>query len=170
MFTAEERDLVRNRLLARAEADVAITGAALTGSHASGDADHWSDTDLVLAVRGELAPVADRWTRWLYQELGAQHHWDLTAGAPIIRVFLLPGWLEIDLTFAAQDRFGPRGPSRSCAAPWPPPSTSRPANSSEPIQRSRPACGLCSPNWRARTTARRGRTCDAAAAERQLDT
>jgi hypothetical protein len=30
MFTAEERDLVRNRLLARAEADAAITGAALT--------------------------------------------------------------------------------------------------------------------------------------------
>lgn len=110
MFTAEERDLVRDRLLARAEADVAITGAAFTGSHATGDADRWSDTDLVLAVRGELTPVADRWTRWLYQELGARHHWDLAAGPPIIRVFLLPGWLEIDLTFTPQDRFGPRGP------------------------------------------------------------
>ena len=36
------------------EADGAITGAAFTGSLATGDDDRWSDTDLVLAVRGEL--------------------------------------------------------------------------------------------------------------------
>ena len=52
-----------------------------------------------------------RWTRWLYHELGAQHHWDLTAAPPVIRVFLLPGWLEVDLTFALEDQFGPRGPA-----------------------------------------------------------
>ena len=62
MFTAEERDRVRARLLACAEADGAIAGAAFTGSQATGDGDRWSDTDLVLAVRGELAPVLDRWT------------------------------------------------------------------------------------------------------------
>jgi hypothetical protein len=58
MFTAEERDRVRERLLARAEADGAIAGAAFTGSQATGDGDRWSDTDLVLAVRGELTPYA----------------------------------------------------------------------------------------------------------------
>jgi predicted nucleotidyltransferase len=36
-----------------------------TGSHATGEDDRWSDTDLVLAVRGELSPVLNRWTRWL---------------------------------------------------------------------------------------------------------
>jgi hypothetical protein len=110
MFTAEERDRVREQLLARAEADSAVVGAAFTGSHATGDGDRWSDTDLVLAVRGELTPVLNGWTRWLYRELGAQHHWDLPVGRGIVRVFLLPGWLEIDLTFAPQAEFGPRGP------------------------------------------------------------
>jgi hypothetical protein len=110
MFTAEDRDSLQARLVARAEADSAITGAAFTGSLATGDGDRWSDTDLVLAVRGELTPAVDRWTRWLYHELGALHHWDLPAGPRIIRVFLLPGWLEVDLTFAPQDQFGPRGP------------------------------------------------------------
>lgn len=109
MFTVEERDRVQAWLLARAEADEAITGAAFTGSHATGDCDRWSDTDLVLAVRGELGPVVDRWTRWLC-ESGAQHYWDLTAGTRVIRVFLLPGWLEVDLTFAPEAEFGPRGP------------------------------------------------------------
>jgi hypothetical protein len=110
MFTAGERDRVRDQLLARAEADGAIVGAAFTGSQATGNSDRWSDTDLVLAVRGELTPVLERWTRWLYDELGAQHHWDLPVGAKRIRVFLLPGWIEIDLTFAPEPEFGPRGP------------------------------------------------------------
>ncbi|HTZ26890.1 MAG TPA: hypothetical protein VMC83_23055 [Streptosporangiaceae bacterium] len=109
-FLTAERDRVQELLLARAEADGAIAGAAFTGSHATGDDDRWSDTDLVLAVRGEPGPVAHRWTRWLYRELGALHHWDLPAGPRIIRVFLLPGWLEIDLTFAPEEEFGPRGP------------------------------------------------------------
>ncbi len=116
MFTAEDRDSVQARLLARGEADSAITGAAFTGSLATGDGDRWSDTDLVLAVRGELTPVLNRWTRWLYDELGALHHWDLPAGPRIVRVFLLPGWLEIDLTFAPEDQFGPRGPQ--CSPNW----------------------------------------------------
>src|SRR6266571_1306183 len=110
MFTIEERDRVQEELLARAEADDTIAGAAFTGSHAVGESDRWSDTDLVLAVRGELTPSLNRWTRWLYGELGAQHHWDLPAGPRIIRVFLLPGWLEIDLTFAPEAEFGPRCP------------------------------------------------------------
>jgi hypothetical protein len=110
MFTVGDRDRVREQLLARAEADDAIVGAAFTGSHATGDGDRWSDTDLVLAVRGELTTVLDRWTRWLYDEFGARHHWDLEAGPRIIRVFLLPGWVELDLTFAPEAAFGPRGP------------------------------------------------------------
>ncbi|MFK4105398.1 hypothetical protein ACI2L1_36115 [Streptomyces sp. NPDC019531] len=110
MFTVEERDRLRERLLARAEADETVVGAAFTGSYADGEGDRWSDTDLVLAVRGDLTPTLDRWTGWLYDDLGARHHWDLSVGAGVIRVFLLPGWLEIDLTFATEAEFGPRGP------------------------------------------------------------
>ncbi|MEU9169012.1 hypothetical protein AB0D34_14615 [Streptomyces sp. NPDC048420] len=110
MFTVEERDRFRKRLLARAEADDTVVGAAFTGSYADHEGDRWSDTDLVLAVRGDLTPTLDRWTGWLYDDLGARHHWDLSVGAGVIRVFLLPGWLELDLTFAPETEFGPRGP------------------------------------------------------------
>lgn len=110
MFTVGERDRVQELLLARAGADDAVPAAGFTGSHATGADDRWSDTDLVLAVRGELSPVANRWTRWLYGTLGALHHWDLPAGPRLIRAFLLPGWLEVDLTFTPEEEFGPRGP------------------------------------------------------------
>jgi hypothetical protein len=110
MFTAEDRDRVRGQLLSRAEADGAVTGAAFTGSLATRAGDRWSDTDLVLGVRGELAATVNKWTRWLYDELGAVHHWDLTVAASVVRVFLLPGWLELDVTFAPEDQFGPRSP------------------------------------------------------------
>src|SRR5215472_10029953 len=104
MFTAEDRDRVRAQLLARAEADDAITGAAFTGSLATGDGDRWSDTDLVLAVRGDLTATVNEWTRWLHDEFGAVHHWDLAAAPSVVRVFLLPGWLELDLTFTPEDQ------------------------------------------------------------------
>ncbi|AXK32164.1 hypothetical protein DVA86_05350 [Streptomyces armeniacus] len=110
MFSVEERDRVRARLLARAEADEAVVGAAWTGSHAVAAGDRWSDTDLVLAVRGGLAATVDRWTRWLRSALGARHHWDLRSDTSTVRVFLLPGWLEVDLTFTPEAEFGPRGP------------------------------------------------------------
>jgi hypothetical protein len=45
VFTVEERDAVRSWLLARAEDDKAIVGAAYTGSHAVATGDRWSDTD-----------------------------------------------------------------------------------------------------------------------------
>ncbi|MEV0736062.1 hypothetical protein AB0I51_08855 [Streptomyces sp. NPDC050549] len=44
MFTPEQRDRTRARLLARAEADDSVVGFAFTGSHATGDGDRWSDT------------------------------------------------------------------------------------------------------------------------------
>jgi hypothetical protein len=110
MFTTQERDRIRGQLLARARADDAIVGAAYTGSLGTGPGDRWSDTDLVLAVRGDLAPTLSRWTSWLYAEHQAQHHWDLPVGAKLIRVFLLPGWIELDLTFAPEKNFAPRGP------------------------------------------------------------
>lgn len=110
MFTEAERDEVRDRLLALAAADPAITGAAVTGSHAAGEADRWSDIDLVLAVDGPLDAVLDAWTDRLYRDLAAVHHWDLRSGTAVYRVFLLPGWLEVDLGFTPAADFGPRGP------------------------------------------------------------
>ncbi|MHC5906667.1 hypothetical protein ACVNF4_22600 [Streptomyces sp. S6] len=104
------KDQVRARLLALAEADDAIVGAALTGSHATGHTDRWSDLDLVLSVSGDLRETLAAWTTRLYAEFGALHHWDLPLPPGTIRVFLLPGLVEVDLTFTPPTAFGPRGP------------------------------------------------------------
>lgn len=84
MLSAEERDRVQERLLSLARTDAAVAGAALTGSHAVGENDRWSDIDLVLSIRDDPAAVLDSWTARLYDEFGALHHWDLSTGpAPI---------------------------------------------------------------------------------------
>lgn len=111
MFTVEQRNRVRERLLEAAEADPAVAAAAITGSHAVGGDDRWSDIDLAFAVHGWLSAALERWTGRLYQEFGAVHHWDLPTGSTIYRVFLLPGWLEVDLAFAPVAEFGPLGPN-----------------------------------------------------------
>ncbi|MGC4869305.1 hypothetical protein ACLQ3B_28135 [Micromonospora sp. DT53] len=111
MFSAEERDLIRQRLLHLAEQDPAVVAAAITGSHATDDEDRWSDIDLAFAVSGPLDAVMHRWTRQMYQDFAAVHHWDLRAGSAIYRVFLLPHCLEVDLAFSPEAEFGPRGPS-----------------------------------------------------------
>ncbi|MER5867290.1 hypothetical protein [Kitasatospora sp. NPDC002040] len=111
MFTPQERDRVREQLLRAAEADPAITAAAITGSHAVGAADRWSDIDLAFAVDGGLDAALERWTELVHRDFSALHHWDLRSGAAVYRVFLLPGRLEVDLAFVPAAEFGPHGPS-----------------------------------------------------------
>lgn len=111
MFAVEQRDRVREQLAELARTDPAVVGAAHVGSYAADGGDRWSDIDLTLGVDGELGPVLERWTGWLYKDFGAIHHWDLPAGKAIFRVFLLPGLLEVDLGFRPRDDFGPRGPN-----------------------------------------------------------
>jgi predicted nucleotidyltransferase len=107
----EERDRVRQRLLELAEADPEVRGAAVTGSHALGTADAWSDIDLAFGVAGPLDPALARWTELLERELDALHHWDLPFGPAVYRVFLLPSGLEVDLAFIPAAEFGPRAPT-----------------------------------------------------------
>jgi hypothetical protein len=111
VFSVEQRDDVRQRLLDLAEADDGIVGAAITGSQAIGTSDTWSDVDLAFAVAGELSEALARWTALLYRDFGAIHHWDLPFGSTIYRVFLLPGWLEVDIAFTPAADFGPRAPT-----------------------------------------------------------
>jgi hypothetical protein len=111
LFSVEERDLIRQRLLHMAETDPAVVGAAITGSHATDDEDRWSDIDLAFAIRDPLDAVMHRWTQQIYQDFAAVHHWDLPSGATIYRVFLLPHCLEVDIAFCPAAEFGPRGSS-----------------------------------------------------------
>lgn len=111
MFSPDRREAVRERLLSLAQADPDVVGGAHTGSFALGAVDEWSDIDIALGVRGDVPPVVERWTRLLYESFGAVHHWDLPFGRTLYRVFLLPDRLEIDIAFAPEPEFGPRGPT-----------------------------------------------------------
>lgn len=102
MFTPADRDHMLATLTARAEADPEVTGAVLLGSAASGQTDRWSDLDIAFTVAdpARVAAVAERWTEALAADPGVVHHWDLPTGtSQLIRVFLLPDGLELDLNF-----------------------------------------------------------------------
>lgn len=113
MFTSDFRDRVRDRVLALAEADARVVSGAVVGSMALGPGDRWSDLDLTFAVADE-APISDvlrDWTAVLTRELGAVTLFDLPSEASIYRVFLLPGCLQVDLSFTPASAFGARGPA-----------------------------------------------------------
>ena len=112
-FSVEERERVRDRVLALADADGRVVAGAVVGSLALSDGDRFSDLDLTFAVADGVSveDVLDEWTPTLTAELGAFHLFDVAAGAAIYRVFLLPGCLQLDLSFAPQTSFGARTPS-----------------------------------------------------------
>jgi len=112
MFTIEQRDHVRNRILDLAKSDPRVTGGALTGSSAVDAEDAWSDVDVAFGVTEGISveAVLDDWTDVLTRELGVLHFWDLPSGTSIYRVFLLPSGLEIDIGMSPHRDFGARGP------------------------------------------------------------
>ena len=111
-FTVADRERVRDRVLELAEADERVVSGAVVGSLALGDGDRWSDLDLTFGVADGIAveDVLEDWSRTLADELAAIHLFDIWGGAALYRVFLLPGCLQVDLSFAPQASFGARTP------------------------------------------------------------
>jgi hypothetical protein len=112
MFSVEDRDRVRDRVLSLAASDPRVVAGAVVGSLALHEGDRWSDLDLTFAV-ADGAPALDvlsDWTRTLVAEFNAVELFDLPAGASIYRVFLLPGCLQFDLSFTPAFAFGATGP------------------------------------------------------------
>lgn len=112
MFTVEQRDHVRARVLELARTDPRVTAGALTGSTAVGAEDEWSDIDVAFGIADGISPeaVLDDWTGVLGREFGALDHFDLRSGSSVYRVFLLPSGLEVDVAVTPQQEFGARGP------------------------------------------------------------
>lgn len=112
MFTVPARDELREALVQAARSDGRITSAALTGSHALGQADAWSDIDLAfaLAADADRQQVIGDWTARMY-EWEAVHHVDVARGPALYRVFLLRNTLQVDLAFWPESEFGPIAPS-----------------------------------------------------------
>jgi len=105
MFTTADRERLRDTLIATAEHDGEVVGAALVGSAATGREDAWSDIDLMLQIDGDPDAVAARWTAVFYAEHGAVHHLDVIADGVLYRVFLLASSLQVDVSFWPRDRF-----------------------------------------------------------------
>ncbi len=112
MFTAEDRERLRDELVSGARADVRINGAALLGSSAIGGEDRWSDIDiaLCLACDADRTPVIADWSDQMYSKHAAVHHLDVTRGETLYRVFLLSSTLQVDISFWTPAKFGAIGP------------------------------------------------------------
>jgi hypothetical protein len=112
MFGVDDRNRVRDRVLALASSDARVVAGAAVGSLALHDGDRWSDLDLTFAVVDSVPvlEVLGDWTRTIEDEFNAIMLFDLPAGASIYRVFMLPGCLQFDLSFTPAAAFGATGP------------------------------------------------------------
>jgi hypothetical protein len=112
VFTVEQRDSLRERVLALAGQDRRVVAGAAVGSLAVDAGDGFSDLDLTFAVADgvPVAEVLDDWTRSLVEELAAVHLVDLERGPTTYRVFLLPDALQFDLSMTPEAHFAPAGP------------------------------------------------------------
>jgi hypothetical protein len=112
VFSVEERDRAREYILEKARSDPRVVSGASVGSDAGGHADRWSDLDLTFGLANGVAvrEVVDDWTADLLREFEAAHLFDLTDRSTLYRVFLLPGNLQVDLSFTpgAAAEHGPR--------------------------------------------------------------
>src|SRR5580765_3611552 len=99
VFSVEQRDALRARVLQLAEDDERVVAGAAVGSLALGGGDRYSDLDLTFAVADgvTVVEVLDDWTRSLAAEADALHLVDLERGSTLYRVFLLPDALQFDL-------------------------------------------------------------------------
>lgn len=112
MFSIDDRDRLRDRVLDMASSDQRVVAGALLGSLAQDEGDGWSDLDLMFAVADEVpvAEVLDAWSRTVVREFDATKLFDLSSGPITYRVFLLPSSLELDLSFTPASEFGAGGP------------------------------------------------------------
>ena len=112
MFSIRDRNLIRDHVLQLARADSRVVAGAVVGSLALSHGDRWSDLDLTFSVADEysILDVLEDWTSNIIGQFNATQLFDLPRGASIYRVFLLPGCLQLDLSFTPASNFGAAGP------------------------------------------------------------
>jgi hypothetical protein len=111
-FTTVYRERVSSQIMEWASTDERVVASAVVGSMATGPGDRWSDLDLSFGVASNtsLSQVLEDWTAKLEAAFSAKQLFDLPAGSSIYRVFLLPGCLQVDLSFTPAQDFGALGP------------------------------------------------------------
>ena len=106
MFTVQQRDALRERVLRLAQADARVVAGAAVGSLALGGGGRFSDLDLTFAIADHV-PLTD-WTRTLRDERAAVPLADLVRGPTTYRVYLLPAALQCDLSLTPAALLSPR--------------------------------------------------------------
>jgi hypothetical protein len=112
VFTVDQRDALRERLLQLADEDDRVVAGAAVGSLAVDAGDRFSDLDLTFGISDQaaVAVVLEDWTRTLVVDLDAVHLVDLERHPTTYRVFLLPDALQLDLSMTPRAQFRPAGP------------------------------------------------------------
>jgi hypothetical protein len=112
VFTVEQRDALRDRVLGLAAEDERVVAGAAVGSLALGGGDRFSDLDLTFAIADgvRVGEVLEDWTAKLVDDDEAVQLADLERGPTIYRVFLLPDALQFDLSMTPAGQFRPGGP------------------------------------------------------------
>ncbi len=112
VFTVDERNRIRDRILEVAHSDDRIVAGAVVGSLATDEGDRWSDLDLTFGVtpEDETLDVLEGLTTPLAREFGAVPLFDLPHRETMFRVLLLQGCLQVDLSVTPASSFGPNGP------------------------------------------------------------
>jgi len=113
VFAIKDRERVHERVLELAASDPRVVAGAALGSLALGDGDRWSDLDLMFALADgvTVSEVLTDWTAKLAAALDAVRLFDLPFRSTVYRVFLLPGCLQLDLSFTPARDFAPAGPN-----------------------------------------------------------
>jgi hypothetical protein len=111
VFTIEQRDALRERVLRLAEDDDRVVAGAVVGSLALDEGDRFSDLDLTFGIADHVpvAAVLSDWTSTLIDELAAVSLVDLERGRTVYRVLLLPEALQFDLSMTPAAQFRPAG-------------------------------------------------------------
>jgi hypothetical protein len=111
LFTIQYREDVREKIIDHAKNDTRIVSAAIIGSYARNAEDRWSDIDLTFGVDRSfsISSLLDSWTGYILNEFSGNVLFDVRRGNTIYRVFILPGSLQVDLSFSPADEFGAAG-------------------------------------------------------------
>jgi predicted nucleotidyltransferase len=114
MFSEAERDAALARAIELLAADRRVEAAVVSGSIARGEADRWSDFDLVAVLvegaRGE--ELARDWDVLAYREWPVVHHYATEFGTTLVRGFLFENGLLADLAFTPVGDFQAWAPLR----------------------------------------------------------
>lgn len=110
MFTEKYRESVRNEIINQVRTDPQIFSAASIGSYARNEVDQYSDIDLTfgMAESLEVNSKLNEYKGYIKKAFRGEFLFQLKQDFTLYGVFILPGCLQVDLSFTPQNEFGPK--------------------------------------------------------------